>query len=192
MANGLAILAAKLSYRLQRFRLKHPKKISLTGALVGLPSGFALAYFVSEKEDLEQYIPKFTTENEVIAKVDKTGRPAFLIYFVPGGSHFIQHRYAMQKMAKYTKDFADFYFVNYRENYDFAKNKVMSRTYAIDVVFPSQDRSSAGDHPVVPYTRRLDKIGMDKFLSDHKVVMKDSKMMSSIRRLFEQKAVAQD
>ena len=82
--------------------------------------------------------------------------------------------------------------MNFREDFEFARNKTIPLTYAIDVIFPKiQREQEIADntvtetfYPVVGYLKRLDDIGMDKFLEEQELKKVENEPLDNFNKLF--------
>ena len=87
--------------------------------------------------------------------------------------------------------FFNFYFVNYREDYEFARHKKILDSYNVDVIFPKIQRENEekGEsiietfYPVVEYTKRADDMGMIAFLGEQGLKSEDNPVIDRFNNL---------
>jgi hypothetical protein len=145
----------------------------LGGGFLGWTIGRALGRALSDNREI--YLPEVNNEDEIRSLADKTGKPVFVQFLVPG---VVQAYVAREGLARARdspfSELASFAAINCAKQLSLCQAVGMRPGgIHVDVYFPKvvdPKRPSREFHPVVPYLNNFNQEGMDAFLRNHNVL----------------------
>eukprot|EP01016_Furgasonia_blochmanni_P047308 TRINITY_DN6940_c0_g1_i13.p1 TRINITY_DN6940_c0_g1~~TRINITY_DN6940_c0_g1_i13.p1 ORF type:complete len:199 (-),score=3.66 TRINITY_DN6940_c0_g1_i13:167-763(-) len=146
------------------------RKYYALAGLVGSIIGWYHGKFISETDDLDRYITKFESMDQLYAILEREKKPVFYYYYVPGEPRALWFRSSFAKSARLYHDKVVHTMINCNKNYDICKNQVMDRYPKILMIHPPIMNDGTKVFPESDYFKHYSMEGIQRFFEENGVL----------------------